>query len=90
MNLMTGFSLLPLQLATLVGFTFTLFVLAVLLRDDRPYAVIGAATGVAMWSGIFAMIHAESGVGWGPSLWVGAIVFAGVSGLAAGVAVRER
>jgi len=30
MNLMTGFSLIPLQLATLVGFTFTLFGLAVL------------------------------------------------------------
>ena len=30
MNLMTGFSLIPLQLATLVGFTFTLFGLVVL------------------------------------------------------------
>ena len=30
MNLMTGFSLLPLQLATLVGFAFTLFGMAVL------------------------------------------------------------
>jgi hypothetical protein len=65
-------------------------VLDVLLRDGRPYAVIGAASGAAMWAGVFAMLHAESGVGWGPSLWVGAIVFAGVSGLGAGVAVRER
>jgi len=30
MNLMTGFSLIPLQMATLVGFAFTLFGLAVL------------------------------------------------------------
>jgi hypothetical protein len=71
--------------ATLAGLVFD-----VLLRDGRSLHVVGAASGLALWSAFFALHHAEAGIGWGPSLWAGALVFATLTGLAAGVAVRER
>ena len=65
MNLMTGFSLIPLQLATLVGFTFTLFGLAVLAYVLGRFLVSGAtvagfpflASIIALFSGaqLFAL-----------------------------------
>ena len=71
--------------ATIAGIVFD-----VLLRDGRPLPIVGAAAGLAMWTSFFALYDVEVGVGWGPSLWVGAIVFATLTGLVAGVAVRER
>jgi undecaprenyl-phosphate 4-deoxy-4-formamido-L-arabinose transferase len=41
MNMMTGFSLLPLQLATVIGFAFTLFGIAVLVYVLGRYALAG-------------------------------------------------
>jgi len=70
---------------TIAGFAFD-----VLLRDGRSLPVVGAVSGALLWASFFALHHAEHGIGWSPSLWVGAIVFAGLTGLAMGVAVRER
>lgn len=65
MNLMTGFSLIPLQMATLVGFTFTLFGLAVLAFVLGRFLISGAtvagfpflASIIAIFSGaqLFAL-----------------------------------
>lgn len=65
MNLMTGFSLIPLQLATLVGFAFTLFGLAILAFVVGRYLLSGTtvagfpflASIVAIFSGaqLFAL-----------------------------------
>jgi glycosyltransferase involved in cell wall biosynthesis len=43
MNMMTGFSALPLQIASLIGFAFTLFGLAVLAFVLGRYAIYGGA-----------------------------------------------
>ena len=83
---LTGFDIrLSLLAATAAGIVFD-----ALLRAGRPFAVVGGATGVVLWAVYFALFHAEHGVAWGPSLWLGAIVFAGLSGLATGAAVRGR
>jgi len=44
LNMMTGFSTLPLQVASLIGFLFTLFGLAVLARTLITYIVNGGTT----------------------------------------------
>jgi hypothetical protein len=75
---------------TLLAATVGGLVLDVLLRDRRSLPLVGAASAVAMWLGYFGLLHVEETVRWSPTLWVGALVFAGVTGLACGVAVRER
>lgn len=56
MNLMTGFSLIPLQLATIVGFAFTLFGLAVLAYVLGRYLVAGTVVaGFAFLASIIAI-----------------------------------
>lgn len=75
----------PVLAATIAG-----LVVDAVLRSGRPLTMVGLAGGATLWSAFFALHHLETGVEWGPSLWVGAIVFAGLSGLAAGAAVRER
>ena len=57
-----------------------------LLAAGRSLPLVGAGTGLALAGSYFALLHAESQVGWGPSLWVGAIVFAGLTGYAVGLA----
>jgi hypothetical protein len=83
----------------LEGFDLRLAILAaaigglvfdVLLRNRRPLPVVGAASAASMWVAFFALYHVEAGVGWGPSLWAGAVVFGALTGFATGVAVRER
>ncbi|HVM55618.1 MAG TPA: hypothetical protein VM262_20705 [Acidimicrobiales bacterium] len=94
-----GFTLVALGQSGLSGFDVRLPILAataaglvtdVLLRRGRSLAVVGLVGGTVLWVAFFALFHAETGVEWGPSLWVGAVVFGGLSGLASGVAVRER
>ena len=46
-------------------------------------------TGASLWAGFFALFHLADGVEWGPSLWAGAIVFAGMTGLAMGLAISS-
>ena len=41
MNMMTGYSLLPLQLATMIGFLFTLFGILVLFFVLGRYLIVG-------------------------------------------------
>jgi undecaprenyl-phosphate 4-deoxy-4-formamido-L-arabinose transferase len=43
MNMMTGFSTLPLQLASIVGFTFTLFGIGILLFVLARYFIVGGS-----------------------------------------------
>jgi undecaprenyl-phosphate 4-deoxy-4-formamido-L-arabinose transferase len=60
MNMMTGFSILPLQMASLVGFIFTLFGFGVLLFVISQYLVLGysvpgfpfLASIIAIFSGV--------------------------------------
>jgi glycosyltransferase involved in cell wall biosynthesis len=59
MNLMTGFSLIPLQLATLVGFTFTLFGLVVLAYVIGRFLISG--TTVAGFPFLASIIAIFSG-----------------------------
>ena len=59
----------------------------VLLARRHSLPLVGAATGAAFWASYFALIHVERGVEWGPSLWVGAIVFGALAGYGTGVAV---
>lgn len=68
--------------ATVAGVVFD-----VLHRDRRPLPIIGAITGAVLFAAWFALHHAEEGVGWSPSLWAGAIVFAGLTGYGMGLAV---
>ena len=60
----------------------------VLLSRGRTLPLVGAATGAAFWASYFALLHAERGIEWGPSLWVGAIVFGALAGYGTGVAVN--
>jgi hypothetical protein len=76
---------LPILAATAAG-----LVADGLVARRRPFHVIGGLTGAVLWATFFALQHLETGVEWSPSLWMGAIVFAALSGLATGVAVRER
>lgn len=76
---------LPILAATAAG-----LVIDELLRQERPLPIVGLAGGATLWASFFALLDLESGVGWGPTLWVGAIVFATLSGLASGAAVRAR
>jgi undecaprenyl-phosphate 4-deoxy-4-formamido-L-arabinose transferase len=65
MNMMTGFSTIPLQLASVVGFAFTLFGIAVLLLVLIRYMIVGSpvqgfpflASIIAIFSGaqLFAL-----------------------------------
>jgi undecaprenyl-phosphate 4-deoxy-4-formamido-L-arabinose transferase len=57
LNMMTGFSTLPLQIASLIGFVFTLFGLAVLLFVLGTYLVNGGAAvpGFAFLASIIAI-----------------------------------
>ena len=70
--------------------TFGGLVFDVLLREGQPLATVGASSAAAMWLSFFALYHVEAGVEWGPTLWLGAVVFAALTGFASGVAVRER
>ena len=64
-NMITGFSILPLQLASLIGFIFTLFGLAVLIYVLIGYFIVGGrvqgfpflASIIAIFSGaqLFAL-----------------------------------
>jgi undecaprenyl-phosphate 4-deoxy-4-formamido-L-arabinose transferase len=65
MNMMTGYSLLPLQLATMIGFLFTLFGIFVLVFVVGRYLIVGVtvagfpflASIIAIFSGaqLFAL-----------------------------------
>ena len=56
MNMMTGYSLLPLQLATLIGFAFTLFGLLVLAFVIGRYLIVGtSAAGFPFLASIIAI-----------------------------------
>jgi undecaprenyl-phosphate 4-deoxy-4-formamido-L-arabinose transferase len=56
MNMMTGFSVLPLQVATIVGFAFTLFGIAVLVLVIARYFLQGAVVpGFAFLASIIAI-----------------------------------
>lgn len=94
-----SFTLVAFGLSGLEGFDTRLPILAgtaaglavdLLLARRRPLHEVGLAGGTVLWLAFFGLFHAETGVGWGPALWGGAVVFAGLSGLASGVAVRGR
>lgn len=57
----------------------------VLLRAEVDFPWVGAAMGAVLSGSFFALLHVESAVGWGPSLWVGAIVFSALAGYAVGL-----
>jgi hypothetical protein len=58
-----------------------------LLRAAKPLTLVGAATGATLTAAYFVLYHLEDTLGWSPSLWAGAIVFSGLAGYAAGLAV---
>ena len=70
MNMMTGYSLLPLQLATMVGFLFTLFGILVLFFVLGRYLIEGAtvqgfpflASIIAGTAGLAILWHRHEGV----------------------------
>lgn len=72
-----GFDHLP----AVLGATAAGAVVDALLLRGTSLRIVGAAGGVALWLAVFALLHAEDGVEWSPSLWTGAIVFAGMAGL---------
>ena len=91
------FTAVALGQAGLEGFDLRLTIVAApvagaiadaLLRAERPFPLVGAASGAALWASYFALLHIEKGVQWGPSLWVGAIVFGALAGYGTGVALR--
>jgi undecaprenyl-phosphate 4-deoxy-4-formamido-L-arabinose transferase len=56
MNMMTGFSLIPLQLATIVGFAFTLFGIGILVYVLGRYLVAGVVVpGFAFLASVIAI-----------------------------------
>ena len=73
---------LPVLAATAAG-----LVADVLLRQGRSLRIVGAAAGLVLAGSYFGLLHIEEGVAWGPSLWVGAVVFAAMAGYGTGVAV---
>jgi hypothetical protein len=85
--------------AALDGFDVRLSVLAgtaaglvvdALLVARRPLPIVGLAGGGTLIATFFAMHHLEHGIEWSPSLWVGAIVFAALSGYGTGLAISRR
>jgi hypothetical protein len=85
--------------AGLEGFDLKLTILAAtvaglaadaVLRSKLSFPVIGAAIGAAFWASYFALLHVERTVEWGPSLWVGAIVFGAVAGYGTGIAISKE
>ena len=94
-----GFSVVAFAHAGLTGWDSALTVLGAtaagavadaLVARSASLRTIGVTTGVVLWSGIFAALHAQHGVEWSPSLWVGAIVFAGMAGSGAAELVSSR
>jgi hypothetical protein len=78
-----GFDLkLPILAATAAG-----LVADTLLRAAKPLTLVGAATGATLTAAYFVLYHLEDTLGWSASLWAGAIVFSGLAGYAAGLAV---
>lgn len=73
---------LPILAATLAG-----LVVDWLLADERPLPIVGLGGGLVLCGSFLALQHAEGGVGWSPSLWSGAVVFATLVGYGAGVFV---
>jgi hypothetical protein len=81
-----GFNLLlPVLAATLAGAAAD-----GLLHQGRSLPATGAVIGLTLSASYFALLHADQGVGWGPSLWVGAITFATIAGYATGLAVQRQ
>ena len=77
---MSGFEVIvPVLAATVAG-----LVVDALLADGRALSIAGLAGGAVFGTSLFALQHAEGGVGWGPSLWGGAVVFAALIGYALG------
>jgi hypothetical protein len=70
---------LPILAGTIAG-----IVVDVLLADGRRLSMVGLAGGFVLAASFLALQHAEGGVGWGPSLWGGAIVFAALTGYGVG------
>ena len=93
-----GFTVLAIGQSGLNGFDVRLPVLSalaaglvadVLRARGAGAGVIGAALGAALWSSYFGLYHVEYGVGWSASLWVGAVVFAALTGGAVGLFVSR-
>jgi len=55
----------------------------VLLARGASLRAAGVVGGAVLWAALFALLHADAGVEWSPSLWTGAVVFAGMAGLGA-------
>jgi hypothetical protein len=70
---------LPILAGTIAG-----IVVDLLLTDGRPLSQVGLAGGFVLSAAFLALQHAEGGVGWGPSLWGGAIVFSALAGYGVG------
>lgn len=64
-----------------LGATGAGIVMETLLARGADLRVVGAAGGAVLWAGVFALLHAQHGVAWSPSLWTGAIVFAAMTGV---------
>jgi hypothetical protein len=64
-----------------LGATAAGVVIEALVARGVPLRIVGAAGGAALWSGVFALLHAQHGVEWSPSLWTGAVVFAAMTGV---------
>ena len=94
-----GFTLVALAQAGLEGWdqvalvpaaTLAGVVIDVLLGRGASLRMIGAVGGVVLWSGLFGLVHADAGVEWSESLWSGAVVFAGMTGLGVAELVVSR
>jgi hypothetical protein len=90
------YSAVAFGVAALNGFDVRLSILAgtaagivvdALLANRRPLPIIGLVGGFTLFAAFFGLHHIEHGVAWGPSLWVGAIVFAALTGYGIGLAI---
>ena len=68
---------------TILAATAAGVVIDVLVARGAPMRVIGIAGGATLWAALFGLLHVDVGVAWSPSLWTGAVVFAGMAGLGA-------
>ena len=78
------------QLALVPAATIAGVVVDALLGRRTSLRLVGAIGGVVLWSGLFLLVHVDAGVEWSVSLWSGAIVFAGMTGLGLGELVSAR